>query len=142
MYKGRFAPTPSGHLHFGSLVTAVGSYLRARSKCGFWFLRIEDVDGQRSKPEYTDSIIKTLEEFSLNWDGDILVQSKRSDYYQEILNKIISQERAYGCSCTRALIKKNNFKHPLECRLKKAPIEPGKNALTFLMNLPITYLAK
>ena len=84
-YIGRFAPSPSGRLHFGSLVAAVASYCDAKSNDGKWLVRIEDVDGSRTVDGAADDILRTLEGFGLQWDSGVVKQSLRSSYYQEIL---------------------------------------------------------
>lgn len=100
-YRGRFAPSPTGELHFGSLVAAVGSYLDAKAQGGEWIVRIEDVDTTRCTMESATSILKTLEKFGFRWDGPILYQSRRSARYQEILESLIQKGMAYGCACSR-----------------------------------------
>ncbi len=98
-YVGRFAPSPSGPLHFGSLVAAVASYLCARKNNGKWLLRIEDVDSTRVKEGATQSIIETLDAYDFEWDGEVVYQSRRSDVYQEVLESL--SEFTFPCSCTR-----------------------------------------
>jgi glutamyl-Q tRNA(Asp) synthetase len=85
---GRFAPTPTGHLHFGSLVTAVASYLDARAQGGNWLVRIEDIDTPRVVPGAADDILRTLEHFGFEWDGPVLHQSTRLDAYQDALDHL------------------------------------------------------
>ena len=82
-YVGRFAPSPSGHLHFGSLVAALGSFLQAKNQDGKWLLRIEDIDPLREMSGASDSIMRCLEAHHLFWDGDVVYQSNRSDLYNE-----------------------------------------------------------
>jgi len=97
---GRFAPSPTGALHFGSLLAAVASYLCARQHPqSQWLLRIEDVDTQRKQQGASTAIIKTLEAYGFAWDGDITYQSERTEYYQAALEAIA--DSVYPCSCTR-----------------------------------------
>lgn len=100
-YIGRFAPTPSGPLHFGSLVTALASWLDARAAHGQWLLRIEDVDPPRCPPGADDEIKRQLEGFGLHWDGEVRYQRDRGDAYQHALDRLIVQGMAYPCSCSR-----------------------------------------
>ncbi|MBX9838850.1 MAG: tRNA glutamyl-Q(34) synthetase GluQRS [Silvanigrellaceae bacterium] len=100
-YVGRFAPSPTGDLHFGSLVTAVASYLRARSQNGKWLLRIEDIDQKRNQKGSIYSILKTLEMHGLEWDDEIIYQSQRSEIYRFYLNYLNEKKLIYKCSCSR-----------------------------------------
>ena len=103
-YRGRFAPSPTGPLHFGSLVAAVGSYLDARSQGGEWLVRIEDVDGPRTVPGAADDILRTLEGFGFEWDGEVLVQSRRLDLYHAALVRLQLDGLVYPCACSRSEI--------------------------------------
>jgi glutamyl-Q tRNA(Asp) synthetase len=110
-YVGRFAPSPTGPLHFGSLIAATASYLAARSKTdSAWLLRMEDLDTGRCKTEYAKSILKTLETFQFQWDGEIIFQSKRNNIYQDILDSI--QQYTYPCSCTRKQLQGQTAENP------------------------------
>lgn len=101
---GRFAPSPTGSLHFGSLIAAVTSYLCARQHPqSQWLLRIEDVDTERKQKGATSAIIKTLEDYGFTWDSDITYQSQRSKYYEEALDALA--EHVYPCSCSRKDLK-------------------------------------
>lgn len=100
-YIGRFAPSPTGLLHFGSLLAALASYLDARSNRGTWLLRIEDLDPPREHAGASDSFPRTLEAFGLHWDGEITLQSQRLGLYQEILEQLIQQQDVYRCNCSR-----------------------------------------
>ena len=100
-YRGRFAPSPTGLLHAGSLTTAVGSYLQARTQGGEWLLRIEDLDPPREMPGASAAILRTLEAFGFVWDGPVVYQSQRLDAYQQALDHLVAQQRAYPCACTR-----------------------------------------
>ena len=98
---GRFAPSPSGDLHFGSLVSAVGSYLEAKSTDGSWLLRIEDIDPPREIAGSATRIINDLRRLGLKADGPVLYQSSRLDAYQRAINRLLEQGLAYPCACSR-----------------------------------------
>ncbi|WP_017925885.1 tRNA glutamyl-Q(34) synthetase GluQRS [Thioalkalivibrio sp. HL-Eb18] len=100
-YVGRFAPTPSGPLHAGSLFAAVISWLDARSHHGRWHLRIDDVDSPRVQPGAESAILSALETFALYWDGPVTRQSNRTATYQAALEHLLERDLAFGCSCTR-----------------------------------------
>jgi glutamyl-Q tRNA(Asp) synthetase len=101
-YRGRFAPSPSGPLHFGSLVAAVGSFLEARTQGGEWLLRIEDLDLPRCRPGAADGILRTLERLGLNWDGPVLFQSTRTEAYIEAFERLRGARSLRPCRCSRA----------------------------------------
>lgn len=103
-YRGRFAPSPTGPLHFGSLVAAVGSYLEARSRGGEWLLRIEDIDAPRTVPGAADGVLRTLEAFGFEWDGEVVVQSRRHDLYHAALMRLQLAGDVYPCACSRSEI--------------------------------------
>ncbi|WP_083917556.1 tRNA glutamyl-Q(34) synthetase GluQRS [Uliginosibacterium gangwonense] len=98
---GRFAPSPTGPLHFGSLVAALGSCLEARHQGGQWLLRIEDVDAPRTIPGATDAILHQLEALGFCWDGEVVYQSQRLALYQQALDQLIASRKAFPCACTR-----------------------------------------
>jgi glutamyl-Q tRNA(Asp) synthetase len=100
-YRGRFAPSPTGPLHVGSLVAAVGSYLDARAHHGEWLLRMEDLDRPRCVPGAADAILRTLETLGLYWDGPVLQQGRRDPAYAAALTQLASAGQIYGCACTR-----------------------------------------
>jgi len=101
MVIGRFAPSPTGPLHFGSLVAAVASYCDARSQNGQWLLRIEDVDQTRRVAGACEEIIRTLQHYGFSWDSDITYQSQRTDVYEAALSQLRDRGLAYACTCSR-----------------------------------------
>ncbi|MDF7681667.1 tRNA glutamyl-Q(34) synthetase GluQRS [Enterobacteriaceae bacterium ESL0689] len=103
-YTGRFAPSPSGELHFGSLISALGSYLQARAHHGIWRVRIEDIDPPREVAGAASTILHQLEHYGLHWDGEVLWQSQRHDAYRERLAWLQQQGLCYRCDCSRARI--------------------------------------
>jgi glutamyl-Q tRNA(Asp) synthetase len=103
-YRGRFAPSPTGPLHFGSLVAAIGSYLQARHHGGSWRVRIEDLDPPREMPGTADAILRTLEQYGFEWDGTVLYQSSRHEAYREALEQLRRDGRSYRCNCSRKQI--------------------------------------
>lgn len=100
-YIGRFAPSPTGPLHFGSLVTAVGSYLDALHAGGLWLLRIDDLDRARNMPGAIEQILTVLEAFGFEWDGEVVRQSARLPRYAAALEQLRRQQRVFPCSCSR-----------------------------------------
>ncbi len=114
LYVGRFAPSPSGRLHFGSLICALGSYLRARSLKGKLILRIEDLDFYRCNPEYTTLILKELDLLGFEYD-EYFVQSEHTDEYLALASTLIDEGKAFLCNCTRAYLKD----HECTCHTRK-----------------------
>lgn len=104
VYTGRFAPSPTGPLHFGSLLAALASYLDARSHQGDWLVRIEDLDPPREVKGATDSILSTLEQLGLHWDRRVIRQSSRLNIYQDILTELTNKGLTYPCKCSRQQI--------------------------------------
>ncbi|MBS3798352.1 MULTISPECIES: tRNA glutamyl-Q(34) synthetase GluQRS [unclassified Pseudoalteromonas] len=104
-YVGRFAPSPSGPLHFGSLVAALGSYLDAHANQGQWLVRIEDIDTPRVRPGADTDILHTLEAYGLHWHGEVVWQSQRLERYAQVSEQLRQQGLVYGCQCSRKEIK-------------------------------------
>ncbi|EEO27529.1 tRNA glutamyl-Q(34) synthetase GluQRS [Oxalobacter paraformigenes] len=143
-YRGRFAPSPTGELHFGSLIAAVGSYLDAKANGGEWIVRIEDVDITRCRPEYETSILQTLEAFGFEWDGPVFRQSGRREYYRDVFESLKKKGFVYGCACTRKEIA--DFAsgidgapvYPGTCR---NGLPPGKTARAWRLRVPDRVIA-
>ena len=125
--RGRFAPSPTGPLHFGSLVAAVGSFLEARGKDGQWLLRIEDVDRPRCRDGTANDILRTLEAFGFEWHGEVIWQSRRRSAYNEALGRLRDAGRVFACACTRSELSDSTLApdgaavYPGTCRLGLAP---------------------
>lgn len=117
---GRFAPSPTGPLHFGSLVTAVGSFCLARQQRGRWLLRIEDLDAPRVVPGAADAIMRTLEVLGLAWDGEVVWQSRRVPAYEAALARLRERGLVFACGCSRQEILAS-APHPGE----EGPVYPG-----------------
>lgn len=100
-YRGRFAPSPTGPLHFGSLITALASFLDAKANRGQWLVRMEDLDPPREQPGAADLILQALETHGLEWDETLIYQSSRHSAYEASLNGLIARELAYPCTCSR-----------------------------------------
>jgi glutamyl-Q tRNA(Asp) synthetase len=101
-YRGRFAPSPTGALHFGSLVAALGSWLRARASRGVWLIRVEDIDPPRERAGAAADILETLRHFGMESDEPVLYQSQRHELYRHSLQQLIAQGDAFACTCTRS----------------------------------------
>ncbi|MDH5177716.1 MAG: tRNA glutamyl-Q(34) synthetase GluQRS [Gammaproteobacteria bacterium] len=150
-YRGRFAPSPTGDLHFGSLVAAVGSYLDARAQHGEWLVRIEDLDPPRTKPGAADRMLAQLDAYGFEWDGPVLYQSTRFDAYAEAVEQLTHSGALRECPCSRsalAALPQNATRpsgtgedlfHPAEC----LPLNPA-SALGHALRLrvpagPVTF---
>ena len=139
MYRGRFAPSPSGPLHFGSLVAAVGSYLEAKTQSAVdnsehnseWLVRIEDLDAPRVVAGAADGILRSLEAFGMAWDGPVMFQSTRTEAYHAALEQLRARGVLYGCACTRREIADSSLRgmdgavYPGTCR---EGLPPGRSA--------------
>jgi len=129
MYIGRFAPSPTGALHFGSLVAALAGWLDARAAGGRWLMRIEDLDAPRAQPGAAEEMLRTLGRLGLEWDGRVVFQSRRSELYRRALQKL--EQQAYWCACSRREIADSSLGlaadgaqiYPGTCR---SGIAPGK----------------
>jgi glutamyl-Q tRNA(Asp) synthetase len=127
-YVGRFAPSPTGSLHLGSLVAALGSYLDARSQGGRWLVRMEDLDRARVLKGSAESILRTLELFALHWDGVIEYQSARTAGYLEALEALRALGATFECSCSRRDLESDSG-YPGTCR--SGPRRSGPTATRF-----------
>jgi glutamyl-Q tRNA(Asp) synthetase len=145
MYVGRFAPSPTGPLHFGSLITAVASFLDARSHGGRWLVRIEDVDKPREQPGAADSILRTLEDFALYWDGPVLYQSQRLEAYRNAVERLRVTGHTFACACTRreiadsALPGQEGPIYPGTCRAGIPTGAPARALRLQVDDLPISF---
>jgi glutamyl-Q tRNA(Asp) synthetase len=129
---GRFAPSPTGPLHMGSLLAAVGSYLDARVNGARWLVRIEDLDTPRVVPGCADDMLRTLEAFGFEWDGEVLFQSSRRAAYTEAIAALTDANRIFACSCSRkdlAGLDDDAQGYPGTCR--SGPTKAGPTALRF-----------
>lgn len=115
---GRFAPSPSGPLHLGSLVTALGSYLQAKKNKGVWLIRIDDIDPPREQMGSKQAILDCLSAHGLNWDSTPILQSTRSDAYEMALRALQHAGKSYFCKCTRKQIKQSGAHYTGVCRTR------------------------
>lgn len=127
-YIGRFAPSPTGPLHFGSLLAALASFLDARAHQGEWLLRIEDLDPPREQPDIKERFPMILEAYGLYWDGELSLQSERLELYQPVLQELLDEQHAYRCSCSRKeiLSRCENMVYDQHCLLH--PPEQNKSS--------------
>ncbi|MDN3577298.1 tRNA glutamyl-Q(34) synthetase GluQRS [Chitinimonas viridis] len=137
-YTGRFAPSPTGPLHAGSLLSAVGSYLEARARGGRWLVRMEDLDPPREMPGAADDILRTLAGFGFEWDGEVMYQSRRLERYREVLAGLQRDGQSYACACTRREIADSSVRgidgpvYPGTCR---AGLPAGKTGRAWRIKL-------
>lgn len=148
-YRGRFAPSPTGPLHQGSLLTALASYLDAKHQGGRWLVRIEDLDTPRCDPTHEHSILKTLEAYGLEWDETVLRQSDQPKRYREVYEGLLKSKEAYLCDCSRAALKarnalnhydrlcltKSNISQPAAIRFKVDQTSPFEDRLLGLQEI-------
>jgi glutamyl-Q tRNA(Asp) synthetase len=151
-YVGRFAPSPTGPLHFGSLCAAAASFLHARQAGGEWLVRVEDVDPPREVPGAADDILRTLEAFDLDWDREVLFQSTRFDAYHAAAHALLERGAAFRCSCSRSAIREasddGTLRYPGTCRDRRAHseatairlrVEPGEQRFLDGVQGPIAH---
>ncbi len=144
-YIGRFAPSPTGPLHFGSLVAALGSYLQARVNNGQWHLRMEDLDKPRCLPGMADTILHTLAQFGFEWDGAVVYQSQQQSAYRAALDQLQAAGHLYGCACTRREIADSSLHgiegmvYPGTCRQGLPPDRAARALRVQTDNHPICF---
>ncbi|MHB1246530.1 MAG: tRNA glutamyl-Q(34) synthetase GluQRS [Sulfuriferula sp.] len=144
-YIGRFAPSPTGPLHFGSLVAALGSCLQAQVNHGQWHLRMEDLDQPRCLPGMADTILHTLEQFGFEWDGAVVYQSQQQSDYQIALDQLQATGQLYGCACTRSEIADSSLHgiegmvYPGTCRQGRPPGRVARALRVRTDNHPICF---
>jgi glutamyl-Q tRNA(Asp) synthetase len=133
-YIGRFAPSPTGPLHFGTLIAAVASYLQAKVQEGTWLLRIEDVDTKRTVSGMADNILRTMENFGFEWQQPIVFQTQRTELYEQALQTLSDKNLVFPCTCSRKILAANNHEentkgiYPGSCRARTTATE-GEYAL-------------
>ena len=138
-YVGRFAPSPTGPLHLGSLAAALGSCLEARRHGGRWLLRVENLDPPREMPGAVDGILKTLDRLGFRWDGEVVYQSGRHEVYAAAAEKLVAQGDAFLCACTRSEINDSGLSglegpvYPGTCR---HGLPPGKTGRALRLKVP------
>ena len=134
-YVGRFAPSPTGRLHLGSMVAAVASWLDAKVHGGKWLVRIEDLDPPREVEGAAEDILRTLEGFGLTWDGEVVRQRDRHALYREVLSRLQTNNLAFGCACTRKSLAKVDglVRYPGICR---DGLPPGSQARSWRFRMP------
>ena len=144
IYRGRYAPSPTGPLHFGSLVAALGSWLEARTRGGEWLLRIEDLDRPREEPGAVAAILSALRACGLHWDGDPVFQSRRTHSYAEALQRLLASGKAFSCACSRREIADSTVQagdeavYPGTCR---HGLPPGRSARSWRARVDDTVIS-
>jgi glutamyl-Q tRNA(Asp) synthetase len=148
MVTGRFAPSPTGPLHFGSLVAALASWLDARAAGGRWLVRMEDLDRTRARPGAADDILRALERLGLGWDGEVAYQSRRTELYRSALRQL--EARCYWCGCSRREIADSSLGlavdgaaiYPGTCRRELAPGRPARALRLRVDDSPIRFACR
>lgn len=135
-YRGRFAPSPTGPLHAGSLVAALGSWLDARKNGGKWLLRIEDLDTPRCLPEATQQIQSQLLACGLSWDEGIIYQSQRQDAYQRAIEQLNGLKCLYTCTCSRQTIANTLADLGIDTPRNQEMVYPGTCRPAYLISIP------
>ena len=140
-YIGRFAPSPTGPVHFGTLVAAVGSYLQAQTNNGEWLLRIDDVDTTRKVEGADVDIIRTLEAFGFQWSGDILYQTQMTSAYEIALKQLIEQSLVFPCLCSRKQLAESGggMIYPGTCRSRRLPESEEHSLRLIAEDITITF---
>jgi len=138
-YIGRFAPSPTGPLHFGSLVSALASYLDAHRNGGQWLVRMEDLDPPREQPGAADAILRCLEDYGLEWDSKVLYQSQRWDIYERMLNRLHQLNLLYPCNCTRQNLQSMGGIYNGRCRTRHVDIHQAHALRLKFYDLPHDY---
>lgn len=132
---GRFAPSPTGALHLGSLATAAASFLDARHRRSRWLLRIEDLDTARVVPGASDAILRSLEALGFAWDGPVVYQSQRLQLYNHAIEQLAASGLAYACSCTRRDIGATDDAGGYAGTCRQGPTKPGPTSMRFRADL-------
>src|SRR5512139_2643160 len=122
-YRGRFAPSPTGPLHLGSLCAALASFLDARAHGGQWLLRIEDIDPPREQRGASARILASLRAHGLLWDEQVLFQHERSRAYENVVTRLLDAGLAFHCCCSRQELQRGHGDHALDCPRSREPPE-------------------
>jgi glutamyl-Q tRNA(Asp) synthetase len=133
-YRGRFAPSPTGPLHFGSLVTAVASYLEAKTRSGQWLVRIEDLDPLREPSGAADSILRSLDAHGLSSDSPVRYQSRRQEAFARTIDKLCASRKAYVCTCSRKFLQATQGRHVNGCREGSVSPADQPHAIRFALD--------